>query len=59
MLNASQNPQAMLNQLLSNNQQLKPVMDSISKAGGDPQKAFYSMAEQLGVNPQDVLDMMK
>ena len=59
MLNASQNPQAMLNQLLSNNQQLKPVMDSINQAGGDPQKAFYAMAEKLGVNPQDVFDMMK
>ena len=59
MVNASQNPQAMLNQLMSNNPQMKQVMDVINQNGGDPQKAFYAMADKLGVNPQDVFDMMK
>ena len=59
MVNASQNPMAMVNQLLSNNQQMKPVMDAIQAAGGDPKKAFYSMSEQMGVDPQEILNMMK
>ena len=59
MLNASQNPQAMLNQLMQSNPQMKQVMDVINQSGGDAKKAFYSLAEQKGVNPQDILDMLK
>ena len=59
MLNASQNPQAMLNQLMQSNPQMKQVMDVINSSGGDAKKAFYRLAEQKGVNPQDILDMLK
>ena len=58
MANASQNPQAFINQLITNNPQMKPVMDAIQAAGGDPKKAFYTMAEQKGVDPQEILNMM-
>lgn len=59
MVNSAQNPQAMMNQFMSNNPQMKQVMDLINQAGGDPKKAFYSLAQQKGINPQDVLDMLK
>lgn len=59
MVSGSQNPAAMLNQMAMNNPNLKQVMDFINQTGGDPQKAFYAMAEQKGVNPQDILDMLK
>ena len=58
-VNAAQNPQMMINQLMNNNPQMKPVMDAINQAGGDPKKAFYDLAEQKGINPQDILDMLK
>ena len=59
MLNSSQNPQAMINQMVSNNPNLKQVMDFINQSGGDPKKAFYALAEQKGINPQEILDMLK
>ena len=59
MVNGAQNPQAMMNQLFTNNPQFKQVMDLVQSSGGDPQKAFYALAEQKGINPQDVLDMLK
>ena len=59
MVNAAQNPQAMLNQLMSNNPQMKPVMDVINQYGGDAKKAFYSIAEQNGIDPNDIFSMMK
>ena len=59
MVNASQNPQMRINQMLSNNPQMKPVMDVIQQAGGDPKKAYYSMAEKMGVDPQEILNMMR
>lgn len=56
--NASQNPQAVINQLIMNNPQLKPVMDAINAAGGDPKKAYYQMAEKMGVDPNEVMNML-
>ena len=58
MVNASQNPQAMISQMMNNNPQMKPIMDAINAAGGDPKKAFYGMAEKMGVDPQEILNMM-
>ena len=59
MVNSAQNPQLMLNQLMMNNPQMKQVMDVIQASGGDPQKAFYALAEQKGVDPQEILNMLK
>ena len=53
------NPQAMLNQLIQNNPQMRQVMDIVNQNGGDPKKAFYAMAQQKGVNPDDILSMLK
>ena len=59
MINSSGNPQAMMNQMLTGNPQFKQVIDLINASGGDPKKAFYDLAEQKGINPQDILDMLK
>lgn len=55
----AQNPQAMLNQLIMNNPQLKQVMDIVRQYGGDPMTAFKTLAEEKGINPDDVLNMLK
>lgn len=59
MVNGSQNPQLLLNQMMTNNPQMKQVMDIIKQAGGDPKKAFYSLAEQKGVDPDEIINMLK
>ena len=59
MVNSAQNPQMMLNQMLSQNPNMKQVMDIIHQSGGDPKTAFYKMAEQKGVDPQEILNMLK
>ena len=55
----AQNPQAAMNQMIMNNPQMKQVMDIVNQYGGDSDKAFRSVAEQYGINPQDILDMFK
>ena len=50
------NPQAMLNNVISKNPQLKSIID---ECGGDYQKAFYKAAEMQGINPDDILAMLK
>ena len=53
------NPQVMLMNMAQNNPGIKQAMDVINQSGGDPQKAFYALAEQKGVNPEDILSQLR
>ena len=59
MLRSAQNPSAMLNQMVMSNPQIKQVMDIVQKHGGDPMKAFYAVAEEKGVDPNEILNMLR
>lgn len=59
MVQAAQNPTEMLNQMMASNPQLKQVMDIVKECGGNPTAAFYSMADKMGVDPQEIMDMLK
>lgn len=59
MVRSAGNPQAMLQSIAQNNPQMKQVMDIVGQSGGDPKAAFYRMAEEKGVNPDQVLSMLK
>ena len=56
---AAQNPQLMLNQLIMNNPQMKQVMDIVQKHGGDPMTAFRAEAEANGINPDEIMGMLR
>lgn len=58
-IQAAQNPQAMLNQMVMANPQMKQVMEIVNQYGGDANRAFQAVAQQRGVNPQEILDMLK
>lgn len=53
------NPQAMLSQMMQSSPQMQQAMSIVSQYGGDPQKAFYALAQQKGVDPQEILNMLK
>ena len=59
MVKASRNPQAMLSQIAQTNPQLRQTLDFVNRSGGDPKSAFYKMAEEKGVNPEDILSMLR
>lgn len=59
MVRSANNPQAMMNMLMQSNPQMKQAMDLVHQAGGDPQKAFYSLCEQRGIDPNTILDALK
>ena len=56
MLKNSPNPQALLNNLLAQNPQ---VTGLINQYGGDPKTAFYALAQQKGIDPNTILNMLK
>lgn len=52
------NPQMMLNQMIGQNPQIKQVMDYVNANGGDPKTAFYRLAEEKGVNPDEFVQQL-
>jgi len=58
-IRTAQNPQMAINALINNNPMMKQAMDIINQYGGDPQKAFYDIARQKGIDPQEIMDMLK
>ena len=49
------NPQMMLQQM----PQYRQIMDYVNANGGDPQRAFYQKAQEMGVNPDDILSQLR
>ena len=59
MVRSAGNPQAMLQKLAMNNPQVRQVMEIVQKHGGDPMTAFRAEAEARGVDPEEILRMLK
>lgn len=59
MLKNVGNPQAMLNQMMQNNPKMKEAQQFIQQNGGDPEKAFRAKATELGVNPEEIINLLK
>ena len=56
MVKSCANPQEMITQLISRNPQVNQI---INQYGGDPKTAFYKYAEANGVDPNEILKMMR
>ena len=59
MVKSAGNPQMMISQLMQTSPQMRDVMQIVQQYGGDANKAFYDLAEKNGINPQEILDMLK
>ena len=59
MVRAAKDPQQAINMLAMNNPQMKQVMDIVDQYGGDSMKAFQEMSKQYGVDPDEILSMLK
>ena len=59
MLKNSKNPNMMLRQLASSNPVVANTMNLVNQYGGNPQKAFYEEAKKRGIDPNQILGMLK
>lgn len=55
----AQNPQRALNEMLMSNPQIANIVQLIKNNGGDPKTAFLNYANQLGVDPQQILNLLQ
>ena len=59
MMKMYSNPQMMLNQLAQNNPQAKELVNLLQNSGKSPKDLFYQMAQEKGVDPNEILNMLK
>lgn len=52
----SANPNYIIQQMLAQNPEINTLLQ---QANGDPRQAFYNLAQQRGINPNDILGMFK
>ena len=59
LVKSAGNPQEMMSQVMQTNPQMRNVMSYINQSGGDPKRAFYRMAQEKGVDPDEILNMIR
>lgn len=59
VMKSAGNPQMMFQQMLSQNPQLKQAVDYVNANGGNAKQAFYKLAQEKGIDPDKVLQMLK
>lgn len=58
VLNSS-NPKELLNSLISNNPQMKNLVQAMQSSGMSPKDYFYTFAKQKGIDPDQFLSSLK
>lgn len=59
MLSSMQNPNAAIQTLMQRNPMMQQAMQLINSSNMSPKDLFYSMAQQQGVDPEQILNMFK
>lgn len=53
------NPMATFQQMAMRNPNVKQVMDYVNSNGGNPEQAFYKLAKEKGIDPNEILNLLK
>lgn len=59
MLKGSSDPMKTLQSMAQTNPKIKEAMDYVQQNGGDAKSAFYKLAEQNGIDPNNILSLIK
>ena len=52
-------PQAALQQMAGSNPQVQQAIDLVRQNGGDARAAFFNKAQELGIDPESILRMIR
>lgn len=59
MVRNARNPSQMMSAILQQNPMMSRVNSLIEQYNGNAEQAFYAFAQQMGVDPQSVLSMLR
>ena len=55
----AQNPALALQQMAGQNPQLQQALQLVQQSGGDPQAAFQKLCQEKGIDPNQILSMLR
>ena len=58
LVRASRDPKLMLQEMAKTNSNVREAMELVNKAG-DPRSAFYQFAAAKGVDPEEILSLIR
>ena len=53
------NPQLAFERMMNSNPRMKQAMEYINSNGGDAKAAFYKLAEEKGIDPEEILSQFR
>ena len=59
MCKGASNPQQLIMNLANQNPQMKQVINLIQNSGKSPKDLFYEMAQQKGIDPNQIINMLQ
>lgn len=59
LIRSAGNPQQMLQSVAQSNPQVQQVLSMVQSSHMSPKDLFYQMAQQKGVDPDQILNMLK
>lgn len=59
MVRGAKNPQQFLMNIAQQNPQIQQVMNMVRSSGKSPKDLFYQLAQQRGINPDDILKELR
>lgn len=59
LLRNASNPDALLQMMIQQNPQMQKAVDYIKSNGGDPKAAFEKLASENGIDPNQIMQMLK
>ena len=59
VIRSAQNPSAMLQQMVQSNPQMQQAMQILNQSGGDPTGMVYALSQQKGINPNELMELLK
>jgi len=55
----SSNPQQLLTNLINNNPQMQSIYTLLQNSNKNPKELFYELANQRGIDPETILNLLK
>lgn len=59
MLKNSNNPMQLIQNIAKQNPRMQQIMNMVNMSGRSPKELFYQMAQQRGVDPNQILNMFR
>ena len=58
-IKTAKDPQAMLDRMMQNNPGYRQAVNYVNQNGGDPKKAFYTLAQENGLDPNEIAGLFR